>query len=63
MKPFDITLPEGNLRSTFLPSGKKLFLRYRNGWYHIETRWGEHFKRTQCFDEAIDFFEKAEMEL
>jgi hypothetical protein len=57
-------LPEGILRSTFLPedtlSGTRLFLVYREGRYYVETRF-QYFKRTKFYDKAVAYFEAVEM--
>ena len=56
----DTNLPEGTLRSTFLPSdnrgGTKLNLTYRDGWYRVETRW-ERIGKRRKLDKAIELFE------
>lgn len=53
-------LPEGVLRSTFLPleirGGTKMFLSYENGKYVVHTRF-ETFKRSSCLQKAGDYYD------
>jgi hypothetical protein len=62
-KPED-SLPEGRLRSSFLPetdaNGTALYLEYRNRWYVIETRF-ETLKRTRTLEKAVKIFERLEL--
>lgn len=56
-------LPEGVLRSTYLPlevkSGTKLFLSYENGWYRVHTRF-ENYARRRVLKDAVEIFESIE---
>lgn len=56
----DQNLPEGVLRSSFLPldqrAGTRLFLSYEKGWYRVHTRFENLFKR-RTLQPAIDQFE------
>lgn len=53
-------LPEGTLRSAFLPlevrNGTKLFLTYKNGWYRIHTRF-ENFKKFRSLEQAGAYYD------
>jgi hypothetical protein len=57
-------LPEGVLRSTFLPldvrGGTRLFLSYENGWYIVHTRF-ENFARRRKLDPAVAIYESIEL--
>jgi hypothetical protein len=59
----DQDLPEGVLRSTFLPmdvkNGTRLFLSYENGWYRVHTRF-ENFARRRMLKDAADIYESIE---
>jgi hypothetical protein len=57
-------LPEGRLRSSFLPegdlAGTALFLEYENRWYIVRTRW-QNLARRRRIEDAAKLFERLEM--
>jgi hypothetical protein len=57
-------LPEGRLRSGFLPeeylAGTAVFLEYSKGWYRVCTRWQE-LKRRKRLEDAIKIFENVQL--
>src|SRR5712692_2951126 len=60
----DDPLPEGRLRSGFLPennlAGTGLYLEYENRWYIVRTRF-QNLKRTRDLQKAILLFEHMEL--
>lgn len=61
---FDSNLPEGVLRSTYLPEdtlgGTKLLLSYEKGWYVVHTNW-QNLKRSRTLDKAAQVYESILM--
>ena len=57
-------LPEGVLRSGFLPdnflAGTALFLTYKRGWYFVGTRW-QYLKRRRKLEVAVELFENLQL--
>jgi hypothetical protein len=57
-------LPEGRLRSGFLPenflAGTAVFLEYENGWYLVRTRW-QNLARRRRLAVAAKLFEDVQM--
>jgi len=58
-------LPEGVLRSTYLPEdtlgGTSLKLTYENGWYVVSTLW-QNLARRRSLDKAVGIYESIIME-
>jgi hypothetical protein len=62
-KPVESNLPEGVLRSSFLPdndSNTQIFLSYENGWYVIHTRF-QAIRRRRSYAKGVEIFERLEM--
>jgi len=53
-------LPEGVLRSSFLPleqrAGTRIYLSYENGWYRVHTNF-ENFYKRRTLEPAAEIFE------
>lgn len=53
-------LPEGVLRSSFLPleqrAGTRIYLSYENGWYRVHTKFENFFKR-RTLEPAAELYE------